>query len=94
MELYSPNRKNVQCFKKNMIRKKEDDGIMINRVQKNEIIFEVKKKHKKESINDNSFIERFSVNLKNLFYNRVRTFFDFEDLDLSSKSKTYRSDFK
>jgi hypothetical protein len=94
MELYSPNRKNVQCFKKNMIKKKGNDDIMINRVQKNEIIFEVKKNQKKESTNDNSFIERFSVNLKNLFYNRVRTFFDYEDSDLNSKSKSYRSDCK
>ena len=94
MELYSPNRKNVQCFKKNTFKKAEvkeqetDEGIMVNRIQKNEIIFDLKKQTKKTTTHDEtSFVEKFSSNMRNLFYNRVRIFFDYEDSDLSLTHK-------
>lgn len=87
MEYYSPNRKNVDCFKKNKIKKNEDDGILVNRIEKNEIIFEVKKSEvKKVKVKKQPILKNFSDQMKDLFYRRIKIFFEYEDSEFSKSS--------
>ncbi len=87
MEYYSPNRKKADCFKKNKVKKNEDDGILVNRLEKNEIIFEIKKNLKKNpTINRKPFFKNFSDQMKDLFYRRIKTFFEYEDSEFSKST--------
>ena len=90
MNYYSPTRKDKDCFKKNTLKKIEDEAIMVNRIQKSEIIFEIKKQNK-SSINSKqeTYINTFSNKLKEFFYERIKGFFNFEENDFNQEKELY-----
>ncbi len=90
MKYYSPSRKDKECFKKNTIIKKEDDGVLVSHVQKGEIIFEIKKtkssikKHSKES----SF-KKIINKITEGFYEWAKGFFNSEEREFTDKKSLY-----
>ncbi|MGD0710440.1 MAG: hypothetical protein ABR968_04605 [Bacteroidales bacterium] len=80
MEVYSPKAQKPDNFKKNTLRKK--DVVMINSkstLTSRTVTFEIDKETQKNNIPKHSFMTSMFDYLKLKFYNRMKTFFDYED---------------